>query len=111
VEILMIAANTNPGKSGAKGYVADLKTELAITEAQSQAWAAFTSTLLANSRRIQRIYGKVHPFGVIEDRLAALASMRTAAAVLFTVLGESQQRAALQLLPLCCIPRRSRDAL
>ena len=115
----MIAANTNPGRemsaartrparrrvrSGADGYVAALKAQLAITEDQSQVWAEFAATLSANSRRMQRTDDEDQPFGLVEDRLTALGSMRRAAGELFPVLRAEQQCKALHLLPLCCLP-------
>jgi len=50
------------------------------------------------------------PFSRVEERLAALARMRDAAAELFAVLGSDQRRRAVQLLPLCCLPGGAIDA-
>ena len=108
----MIEANTIPrifptrrrGRSGAADYVASLKAQLAITENQFRAWVEFAATLSANSRRMQRTDDEDQPFGLIEDRLAALGSMRRAARKLFPVLRADQQCKVLQLLPLCCLP-------
>jgi len=94
-----------PVRSGAAGYVASLKVQLAITDDQLRAWAEFAATLSANSRRMQRTDDEDQPFGLVEDRLAALASMRRAAGELFRVLRADQQCKALQLLPLCCLPQ------
>ena len=116
----MIAASTIPAqelsitrivparrrvRSGAAGYVASLKAQLAITEDQLRAWGEFAATLSANSRRMQRTDDEDQPFGLAEDRLAALGSMRRAAGKLFPVLRAAQQCKALQLLPLCCLPQ------
>jgi len=121
----MIAANTICGhelsttrilptrrrvRSGAAGYVASLKVLLAITEDQLRAWAEFAATLSANSRRMQRTNDEDQPFGLVEDRLAALASMRRAAGELFPILRADQQCKALQLLPLCCLPQSHRSS-
>jgi hypothetical protein len=120
VDFLMIAANTIPvqelsttrilpvrrrGRSGAAGYVASLKAQLGITEDQLRAWAKFAATLSANSRRMQRTDDGAEPFGLLQDRLAALCSMRQAAAELLRVLNPAQQRKAFQILPLCCLAR------
>jgi hypothetical protein len=119
MELLMIAADANPGRetsaprtrptrrqlgAGADGYVPALKAELAITEVQSQVWAAFAETLSANSHRMQRTDDEDQPFGLIEDRLTALGSMRRAAGELFRVLRAEQRCKAVHLLPLCCLP-------
>ena len=116
----MISANTIPAlelsttrilptrarvRSGAAGYVATLKAQLAITEDQLRAWVEFAGTLSENSRRMQRTDDEDQPFGLAEDRLAALGSMRRAAGKLFPVLRADQQCKALQLLPLCCLPQ------
>ena len=83
---------------GAEGYVAGLKAKLAITEAQAEAWAAFAETLSANARRMQTIDDSgSRPFGRLPDRLAALRSMRHAAARLFPALSAAQQRSAMHL--------------
>jgi hypothetical protein len=120
LELQMIAANTIPApelstarvfparrrvRFVAPGYVASLQAQLAISKGQLQAWAAFAATLSANRRRMQRVDDEDQPFGLIEDRLAALGSMRHAAAELFPVLSADQQCKALQLLPLCCLPQ------
>jgi hypothetical protein len=90
---------------GAENYVVGLKAKLAITEGQTQAWAAFAETLSANARRMRTIDDAGNqPFGRLPDRLAALRSMRRAAPGLFAVLSGSQKRSAMQLLPLCCLP-------
>jgi hypothetical protein len=79
---------------------------LAITEEQAEAWAAFAATLRANARRMASVDGRAHqPFGALRDRLAALTSMTDAAAQLFAELEAPQQRKAIELLPLCCLPR------
>lgn len=116
----MIAASTIPAlelstttipltrrrvRSGAAGYVASLKAQLAINEDQLLGWAEFAATLSANSRRMQRTDDDDQPFGLVEDRLAALASMRRVTGQLFPVLRADQQCKALQLLPLCCLPQ------
>lgn len=92
-------------RSGAAGYVASLEDQLDVTEDQWPVWAEFAATLSANSRRMQRTDDEDQPFGLAEDRLAALGSMRRAAGKLFPVLGADQQCKALQLLPLCCLPQ------
>jgi hypothetical protein len=89
-------------RSGAESYLATLKAKLAITEAQTEAWAAFAESLWANRRRMGTVD---QPYGILQDRLAALASMRHAAAPLFAVLDAAQQRRAKELLPLCCLPQ------
>lgn len=87
------------------GSIAGLETELSISESQMRAWAGFAETLSANARRLDDVDGvRDHPFGRLPDRLAALASMRRAAAVLFSALDTAQQCRAMQLLPLCCLP-------
>jgi hypothetical protein len=119
VEFLMISANTIPAqelsttrilpartrvRSGAAGHLSSLKAQLAITEDQLRAWVEFAATLSANTRRMHRTDDEDQPFGLVEDRLAALGSMRRAAGELFSVLRADQQHKALQLLPLCCLP-------
>lgn len=92
--------------SGAERYVAGLQATLAITEDQMDVWTAVADSVWANRRRMESgecVEGV--PFGALEDRLAALASMRQAAARLYITLDTDQQRKALQLLPLCCLPR------
>jgi hypothetical protein len=91
--------------SDAAGSTAGLEAQLSISESQMKAWAGFAETLSANARRLDGVDGAIdHPFGHLPDRLAALDSMRRAAAVLFSVLDAAQQRRAMQLLPLCCLP-------
>ena len=92
--------------SGAERHVTGLQVTLAITEDQMEAWTAVADSVWANRRRMESgecVEGL--PFGALGDRLAALASMRQAAARLYTTLDTDQQRRALQLLPLCCLPR------
>ena len=92
-------------RSDAADSIAVLEAELSISGSQIEAWAGFAETLSANARRLDSVDGRRdHPFGHLRDRLAALASMRRAAAVLFSVLDAAQQRRAMQLLPLCCLP-------
>ena len=94
--------------SGAKNYVAGLQATLAITEHQMEPWTAFAQSLCANRRRMEsEECAEDLPYGTLEDRLAALASMRHATAQLCGVLDTNQQRKALQLLPLCCLPREA----
>lgn len=89
----------------AAGSIAGLEAELSISESQMKAWAGFAETLSANARRLDSVDGTIdHPFGRLPARLAALHSMRRAAAVLFSVLDGAQQHRAMQLLPLCCLP-------
>jgi len=93
-------------RSKARGHVADLEARLAITGEQTEAWAAFAETLRANARRMASVDDRAQqPFGALPDRLAALRSMTGAAAQLFAVLEAPQQRMAVELLPLCCLPR------
>jgi hypothetical protein len=100
--------NENPSGpktgSGCRDGSASLKAQLGITEDQSRAWAEFAATLSANRRRMQRTDDE-DPFGLVEDRLVALGSMRRAAGELFSVLRADQECKALQLLPLCCLPQ------
>ena len=94
------------GQSDAAGSIAGLEAELSISESQMKAWAGFAETLSANARRLDSVDGaRDHPFGRLPARLAALKSMRQAAAVLFSLLDDAQQRKAAQLLPLCCLPK------
>jgi hypothetical protein len=94
-------------RCAAESYVAELKAKLSITEGQIEAWSEFAEALSANGRRMQSVDDgdRDQPFGPLQDRLAALGSMWHAAAELFAVLGTSQQLRAVQLLPLCCLPR------
>ncbi len=93
-------------RSGADDYVAGLEAQLAISESQLQAWAGFAAALSANGRRMRSDNDEEdQPFGPLRDRLAALRSMRHAAAELFPVLSAAQQCRARQLLPLCCLPQ------
>jgi hypothetical protein len=98
-------AAANRGQSDAAGSIAGLEAELSISERQMKAWAGFAETLSANARRLDSVDGaRDHPFGRLPARLAALKSMRQAAAVLFSALDAAQQHRAMQLLPLCCLP-------
>jgi hypothetical protein len=91
--------------SGTACSIVGLEAELSISESQMEARAGFAETLSANARRLDSVDGaKDHPFGRLPARLAALHSMRRAAAVLFSVLDAAQQHRAMQLLPLCCLP-------
>lgn len=82
-----------------------LRAKLAITDGQMEAWAAYADVLSANDRRVRTLDDSDdQPFGSLQDRLAPLASMRQAAAVLLSVLDEGQQQRAMPLLPLCCMP-------
>jgi hypothetical protein len=86
----------------AKSHLGSLEDQLSITNAQSAAWLRFADTVRANTDRTERV--RHRPFGVREERLAALSSMRAAATELFAVLDTKQRHTALQCLPLCCLP-------
>jgi hypothetical protein len=99
---------TTPVAMPARGFISDLKHYLCVTEDQLGAWSSFAETLRANTRRMQNVTNAGHQaFGAREDRLAALESMRAAAAHLFLTLDPTQRNRALQCLPLCCLPQAS----
>jgi hypothetical protein len=95
-----------------EGLLADMEKMLAITPRQAQAWEGFAATLESNACRMRSlpVAGEASrdaldlTFGTPRARLAALGSMRAAAADLFAVLSAAQQRAAARVLPLCCLP-------
>jgi hypothetical protein len=90
--------------SHAGSYTADLKTRLSIAPGQVQAWKAFADALSANTRRMRSDNpGGDSPFGPIALRLDALISMQRAAQQLLVVLEPAQRRAAVQVVPLCCL--------
>ena len=92
----------SPSRAG--GYTADLKIRLSIAPSQVQCWEAFADALSANTRRMQSDNpGGDSPFGPIALRLDALISMQRAAQQLLVVLEPAQRRAAVQVLPLCCL--------
>jgi hypothetical protein len=92
-------------RAGADRYVADLQSQLAISDRQMGAWKQFAESLRANRRRMQAFEDEVErPFGALEDRLVARDTMQRAATGLFAVLDMAQQRTAARLLPLCCLP-------
>jgi hypothetical protein len=92
----------SPSQAG--GYTADLKTRLSIAPGQAQAWEAFADALSANTRRMRSgNAGGDSPFGSIAHRLDALVSMQGAAQQLLAVLEPAQRRAAVRVLPLCCL--------
>ena len=93
-------------------HIADLQAKLAISEAQMAAWELFAESLRANRRRMQTFVEETEqPFGALEDRLAARDAMRHAAADLFAVLDRAQRQTAMRLLPLCCWPPASLEAV
>jgi hypothetical protein len=87
-----------------QSHVESLRTRLSITAAQMHAWTPFAEALSANRRRLDAHAGADEPFGRLEDRLAALDSMRQSAEQLFSILDPSQRSRAIRLLPLCCLP-------
>ncbi|HZT47333.1 MAG TPA: Spy/CpxP family protein refolding chaperone [Hyphomicrobiaceae bacterium] len=95
-------------------FLADMEKALAITPRQAQAWEGFAATLESNACRMRSlpVAGEASldaldlAFGTPKARLAALDSMRAAAADLFAVLSAAQQRTAARVLPLCCLPAR-----
>jgi hypothetical protein len=92
----------SPSQAG--GYTADLKTRLSIAPGQAQAWEAFADALSANTRRMRSDHpGGDSPFGPFALRLDALVSMQRAAQQLLAVLDPVQRRAAVRVLPLCCL--------
>jgi hypothetical protein len=84
--------------------VRHLQAKLVISDGQMVQWELFVDSLRANRRRMQDDDTTDRPFGPLEDRVAARDAMRQAATQLFTVLDTAQQRTAMQLLPLCCVP-------
>jgi hypothetical protein len=67
------------------------------------AWTPLAEALSGNRRKLDAATMR-EPFGRLEERLAALDIMRQTAGELFSVLDPSQRRAAIGLLPLCCLP-------
>ena len=106
---LTFKAEPLAGRSGCQAHVTSLKIKLAITRSQSGPWSRFAEALRMNARRMTLLHWG-EPFSRVEERLAALARMRDAAAELFAVLGSDQRRRAVQLLPLCCLPGGAIDA-
>ena len=91
-----------------RDYVDKLKSMLAITEIQMEAWTSFAETLYANRQRMESIEAEGHPFGALDDRLVAIRRMRSSAARLFALLDPTQQGVAERHLPLCCLPQAVR---
>jgi hypothetical protein len=87
-----------------RDYVDGLKDALSITEPQMGAWMPFAEALLENRRRMESVEAGEQPFGVLEDRLAALRRMRSSASNLFPLLDPVQKSLAMRCLPLCCLP-------
>jgi hypothetical protein len=90
-------------RCGEESYIAGLKARLSIAPDQSQAWEAFADALYVNKHRMRNGNAGESPFGPIAHRLNDLASMQRAAQQLFGALGPVQRRAAVQVLPLCCL--------
>ena len=103
------AAYAPPGRGG---YLGQLRRELGIAAGQATAWEGFASSLRANARRMSATRGAASEatdpselaFGSLQDRTAALAAMRLAAADLLAALTPAQRHRAARLLPLCCLP-------
>jgi hypothetical protein len=55
--------------------------------------------------------GSESPFGLIAHRVAALDSMKRAAQRLLVVLSPAQRRAAVRMLPLCCLQQSCGDSV
>jgi hypothetical protein len=98
-------------------YIDRLERELSITFRQIGHWRAFAAALDANASRLAEtatqqaaggsddgLDGLDSVFGPLEQRLAALSTMRSAADGLFAALTPSQRYLALRVLPLCCLP-------
>jgi hypothetical protein len=101
----MLGGDTYPATAKRSGASSNIAAELSLDESQMNAWQAFVETLAANARRLDDVDGRnEHPFGRLQDRVAALASMRQATDVLLSVLDTAQKRRAMRLVPLCCLP-------
>jgi LTXXQ motif family protein len=92
-----------------EGRIAFLKTELKITDAQSDAWNAFADVLRGNAKKLGELRGSMAPQGSLADRLEwqekwltaraeGTRGVRTAYADLAAKLSDEQKATAEQLL-------------
>jgi LTXXQ motif family protein len=95
-----------------EGRIAFLRTELRITDAQSQQWNAFADALRANAKAMTGMHGQMPGAGATAperaerqvkamstflDGMKAIAGAETA---LYAVLGDEQKKTADELLPM-----------
>jgi hypothetical protein len=95
-----------------EGRIAFLKTELKITDAQSQPWSAFADALRENAKAMTTMHGRMMSDGatasapdmaqqevkMLSMRLEGLKAIAGAETTLYTVLSDEQKKTADELL-------------
>ena len=95
-----------------EGRIAFLKTELKITDAQSQQWNGFADALRANAKAMMTMHDQMmhdgatasapeqaeHQIKMLSARLEALKATAAAETALYAVLSEEQKKTADELL-------------
>jgi hypothetical protein len=95
-----------------EGRIAFLKTELKITDAQSQPWSAFADALRENAKAMTTMHGRMMNDGatssapdmaqqevkMLSMRLEGLKGIAGAETTLYTVLSDEQKKTADELL-------------
>lgn len=108
----MMMAMHGRGDPHIEGRIAFLKAELGVTEAQSEAWNNFASTLKANLQNLKNLAPAVKTFmqantpmerldariTILEKRLAALKELKPALAKLSDAFSPEQKQKAEELL-------------
>ena len=95
-----------------EGRIAFLKTELKITDAQSQQWSGFADALRANAKAMMTTHEQMmhdgatasapeqaeHEIKMLSSRLEALKATAAAETALYAVLSDEQKKTADELL-------------
>ena len=99
-----------------EGRIAFLKTELKITDAQSQQWSGFADVLRANAKAMMTMHDQMHDqmmhdgatasapeqaeheIKMLSSRLEALKATAAAETALYAVLSDEQKKTADELL-------------
>jgi hypothetical protein len=95
-----------------EGRIAFLKTELKITDAQSQQWSGFADVLRANAKAMMTMHDQMmhdgatasapeqaeHEIKMLSSRLEALKATAAAETALYAVLSDEQKKTADELL-------------
>jgi hypothetical protein len=97
-----------------EGRIAFLKTELRITDAQSQQWSALADALRENAKAMTTMHGRMmsdgtttsapqlaeHQVQMMSTCLEAMKAIAGAETTLYTVLSDEQKKTGDELLPM-----------